>query len=311
MTRGSWSRTADLLQILHNQAVESDQDDDDGEFSEHKYAWDGTVYGMTGVTGFPSSQSADEKHSNTLFLAPSLTNESRHKLTKHRHLRTAETRPLHNWRNVMGEANSVRETAREPSKAKASLPLPPLLRTCHVFCFTAWNPRGRTRHMEDNLKASSLLKKDIAALTKGELNAPLWVGKKVKSDIVAAPPPKIPPPMSVWQGFDWNLEQGWRAEGFCLAYLKPFAEQGRAAVMALAAKYGQTSVVEYVPLPCEYQGDPGRLTRHVIPLDLRSNNTDDDVCDVTAVTDIRSKKWIYRDAGVTVQRVAPPAWPCS
>mmetsp|Transcript_43785 Transcript_43785/g.103065 ORF Transcript_43785/g.103065 Transcript_43785/m.103065 type:complete len:304 (-) Transcript_43785:354-1265(-) len=295
--------TAELLHVLHYRDTPENLPD----LLNKGCKWDGTVYGMVDMPGCEAAQLGDEKHENVLYFAPSVGEEDRRKLAGQRHLRVSEpnNRPARDWRNALGEVNSARERgnnerAETPKAAPVGLPLPPLLRTCSVFFVSAWNPKGRTRHMEDNLKATSLLRKDLAALKNGELKAKAWPSKSNDLDILTASAPK---PQAIWEGFDWNLAQGWRVEGFCLAYTKPFAAQGREAVMALARKHGQNMVVEYEPLPCEFQGDPGRMTRRGVSFvaDFQQESTD--------VTQMVNLARTWPSEKVTVVRVAQPTWP--
>mmetsp|Transcript_4293 Transcript_4293/g.8294 ORF Transcript_4293/g.8294 Transcript_4293/m.8294 type:complete len:312 (+) Transcript_4293:63-998(+) len=304
---------AELLHVVHHR----DSPDNLQELLNKTCDWDGTVYGMVNLPGCEAVQLGDEKHENILFFAPTLGGDTdREKLATQRHLRPAESNnpPARDWRNILGELNSTRErgnnersAARQKPKTAVGLPLPPLLRTCHVFFVSAWNPKGRTRRMEDNLKATSLLRQDIAALQRGELTAPSWPTKTVEgnSDIFSSASALTP--QSMWDGFDWNLEHGWRAEGFCVAYQKPFAARGREAVMALARKHGQNFVVEYEPLPCEFQGDPGRMARSTISFIVDGSSAPEST-DVTQMLNL-GRSW--RSDTVTIARVAQPTWPAA
>ena len=59
-----------------------------------------------------------------------------------------------------------------------------------------------------------------------------------------------PAPAKVWPCFGYSLADGWREDGFCLAFLVPGGEEeadaARAAVAAMAREFGQGAMFEYV-----------------------------------------------------------------
>mmetsp|Transcript_31707 Transcript_31707/g.49633 ORF Transcript_31707/g.49633 Transcript_31707/m.49633 type:complete len:327 (+) Transcript_31707:46-1026(+) len=197
--------------------------------------WDGNIIGMRHVPGVRRTPNSDDD--GVLYMAPSLPDQNRAELAKDRHLRSEQS----------GMRQHYGQRGRE-----VNLALPPLLRTCFVFCVTAWNPKGRTQTFENNLKAHSLLAADIKLLKQGKLP------RGEESEFHARP-------QAIWEYFSWNLQQGWRFEGFCVAYLQPFAKKGREAAVFLGRRYGQSEITEYEPLPCEFHGDNGRIKRKIVP----------------------------------------------
>jgi hypothetical protein len=103
--------------------------------------------------------------------------------------------------------------------------LPPLLRQHVVYALTAFDPPGESRTLQENAAANGRLWQRILALH--------------------------PAPSRVWPAWGYNLAEGWREDGFCLAY--PIEEVARTpsysreAVLTLAKEFGQGAIFEYRP----------------------------------------------------------------
>jgi len=82
-----------------------------------------------------------------------------------------------------------------------------------VLAITAFDPPGTTRSRECNAAANAQLWKDILGL-------PLM-------------------PSLAWRSFGFDVEEGWREDGFCLAFEKGQAETAREAVLSLARSHLQ------------------------------------------------------------------------
>ena len=97
---------------------------------------------------------------------------------------------------VAGEDVCLVPSAARPKHRRADgaggTTLPFLLRTHVSFALTAFDPPGETRTLEQNAAA----------------NAELWAAiRELK-----------PEPAAVWPTWGYNLKEGWREDGFCLAY---------------------------------------------------------------------------------------------
>lgn len=118
-----------------------------------------------------------------------------------------------------------------PSKPDASAgSLPRLFGTHTIFALTAFDPPNEERTLKANTAA----------------NAELW--KAINR--------MAPKPAHVWPTWGYNLDEGWREDGFALAY--PRAAGGgsggdapRAAVVELASTFKQGAIFEFSPGPSE------------------------------------------------------------
>lgn len=97
--------------------------------------------------------------------------------------------------------------------------LPAVLRSNIVMALTAFDPPGTTRDRAGNAAANELLWKDIMQLSIS--------------------------PTCAWQSYGFDLEEGWREDGFCLAFARTDADAARPQVLQLAKKYQQGAIFEY------------------------------------------------------------------
>ena len=113
-------------------------------------------------------------------------------------------------------------SAEQPEESGGKLP--ETLCSHLVFALTAFDPPGETRTLEENTDANTRMWRSIQAME--------------------------PAPAKVWPAWAYNLDENWREDGFCLAFLvaggEEEAETARAAVIALAKEYDQLAVFEYV-----------------------------------------------------------------
>eukprot|EP00315_Gephyrocapsa_oceanica_P055948 CAMPEP_0185489198 /NCGR_PEP_ID=MMETSP1366-20130426/12971_1 /TAXON_ID=38817 /ORGANISM="Gephyrocapsa oceanica, Strain RCC1303" /LENGTH=214 /DNA_ID=CAMNT_0028097757 /DNA_START=1 /DNA_END=645 /DNA_ORIENTATION=- len=132
------------------------------------------------------------------------------------------------------------------ARAAGALPSPPFGNHV-IFALTAFDPPGVERTLEENTAANGDLHRGILELA--------------------------PPPRHVWPTWGYNLDEGWREDGFSLAYPLSQTDEGRTAVVALACRFGQGAIFEYAPGPEE-----DALTRTTVPA-----MSSDDVKEVVTV----------------------------
>ena len=102
--------------------------------------------------------------------------------------------------------------------------LPEILCTHVLFCMTAFDPPGEKRTLDENAAANARMWTDIKAMEQ-------------------------PAPVHVWPTWGYNLAEGWREDGFCLAFSIADDDQmdaARDAVVSIAASFGQGAVFEYI-----------------------------------------------------------------
>lgn len=88
-----------------------------------------------------------------------------------------------------------------------------------MLALTAFDPPGTTRDRESNAAA----------------NGQLW------QDILRLP---VAPALA-WRSFGFDIKEGWREDGFCLAFDKAEADAGRTAVLSMARRHKQGAIFEY------------------------------------------------------------------
>lgn len=111
--------------------------------------------------------------------------------------------------------------------------LPAALRNNTVMALTAFDPPGTSRDRAENAAANKLLWEDIMQLS------------------IA--------PTCAWQSYGFDLEEGWREDGFCLAFARADADAARHQVLELAKKYDQGAIFQYV-----YDEGEKRLWRNTL-----------------------------------------------
>lgn len=117
-----------------------------------------------------------------------------------------------------------------------TLAVPTIFHHHSVFALTAFDPPGVSRSLEDNTVANARL---LSTLRKS-----------------------IPMPTSIWRSFGVSLAEGWREDGFCMAFKNEHKEIARAAVVKIAIEFEQGAIFEYA---WSMELGPSRLTRYTIP----------------------------------------------
>ena len=135
--------------------------------------------------------------------------------------------------------NSVLYMAPTTAAAADARRWPPPFENGAVFSLTAYNPMGRDAPEAQNVAANRRLHAELGDLS--------------------------PAPAARWHSFGFNAKEGWREDGFSVAFAAADAERGRAAVLALARKYEQAAIYEYGVRD-------GRLYRTVVWCDGRPND---------------------------------------
>lgn len=122
---------------------------------------------------------------------------------------------------AVGENVFMTPATSRPSTSGGALP--PFLRSHRVFALTAFDPPGEARTLEDNTAANGRLWREI---------------KELKLASVA-----------VWPTWGYNLDEGWREDGFGIAFpLEPAAAATqRQAIVNLAKRFGQGAIFEFAP----------------------------------------------------------------
>ena len=121
--------------------------------------------------------------------------------------------------------------AGKPSASSDQLPA--VLREHAVMALTAFDPPGTTREREANAAA----------------NARLW------ADILQLPTA----PACAWRSFGFDADEGWREDGFCLAFDSAHIPAARHAVLELARRHDQGAIFEY-----SYDAKECRLMRRTL-----------------------------------------------
>ena len=88
-----------------------------------------------------------------------------------------------------------------------------------------------------------------------------------------------PVPTAVWHSFGFNLAEGWREDGFSVAYRAEHANAGRKEIMRLANKYRQAAIYSY------RVDREGRLVRSVVWCDEKTVTTSETMAIVTQPPD--------------------------
>ena len=99
---------------------------------------------------------------------------------------------------------------------------PRMLAKSAVFTITASNPMGVEKSASENAQANMRLQKDIKNLFE-----------------------RPAPPRAWWHSFGFNVQEGWREDGFAIAYGVEERLFGLKDVLRLASKYNQAAVYMY------------------------------------------------------------------
>jgi len=112
-----------------------------------------------------------------------------------------------------------------PSMGRAAMPAALCQHT--VFALTAFDPPGVSRTLSENTEANGLLWQRLAGVS--------------------------PRPQFVWRAFGVHVAEGWREDGFCVAYdaVSDGAVQrvaaAREVIVGIARQFGQGAIFEYEP----------------------------------------------------------------
>ena len=90
-----------------------------------------------------------------------------------------------------------------------------------VYSLTAWNPMGRDAPHEQNVEANRRLQADLVD----------WRGN--------------PSPRAWWHSFGFNDKEGWREDGFSVAFAPEERRYARQYMQKLAYKYRQAAIYGY------------------------------------------------------------------
>jgi hypothetical protein len=121
-----------------------------------------------------------------------------------------------------------------------------------VFCLTAHNPMGDDVPHDENVRANAALERDIVRLYGHG-------GGRGKDDDGGNDDGGAVPLLSWWRSFGFHEREGWREDGYALAFA---ADERRddasvAAVLDLARKYRQAAIYKF-------RHERGGLTREVV-----------------------------------------------
>lgn len=105
-----------------------------------------------------------------------------------------------------------------------------------VFSLTASNPMGKDAPAAANRKANGKLEEDIKSMFEGQ------------SAIT---------PRAWWRSFGFNVQEGWREDGFSITFSNNERKIGRTMVLRLAQKYDQAAIYEF-------RFEDGTLVREVV-----------------------------------------------
>jgi hypothetical protein len=126
---------------------------------------------------------------------------------------------------------------------------------CGVFSLTAHNPMGTTAPPDANDRADEALGRDVLALARGDGASGPGPGSAAR----------VPRPRAWWRSFGFHEGEGWREDGYTLAFEPGDRDAGRAAVLGLAREYQQAAVYEYARV------SSGLVTREVVYVDPPKN----------------------------------------
>ena len=120
------------------------------------------------------------------------------------------------------------------SKSDAPVAWPKIFAKSVVFSLTASNPQGSTAPAAWNREANAALEQEIGKLAAGRTAPRAW-----------------------WRSFGFNIPEGWREDGFSLAFAPEERLFARNAVLKLAHRFRQAAIYEYSVVD-------GELVREVV-----------------------------------------------
>lgn len=149
------------------------------------------------------------------------------------------------WIDVPGSAHMpstdgviYMSPAGQGASAAVGAALPKVVAKSIIFSLTASNPMGEDAPAEWNRLANQALEVDIRKLDESRGTSPrAW-----------------------WRSFGFNVNEGWREDGFSLAFAPEERAYAMDAVLRLAHKYRQAAIYVYKP-------EAGGLMREVVWLD--------------------------------------------
>lgn len=151
-----------------------------------------------------------------------------------------------------------------PSRDAPKVEWPRIFQKSTVFALTGCNPMGVDAPAAANREANERLEQDIQELR--------------------------PEPRAWWNSYGFNAEEGWREDGFCVAYANEERVYARMAVLKLARKYQQKAIYAY-----SYQD--GQVVREVIFVGKRYGKTQEGSEETMAVlktpprTPLAARNW--------------------
>lgn len=105
-----------------------------------------------------------------------------------------------------------------------------------IFSLTASNPMGKDAPAAANRRANSKLEEEIKLMSEGQF------------DIT---------PKAWWRSFGFNAHEGWREDGFSIAFANDERMSARKMVLNLAQKYDQAAIYQF-------QSEDGTVVREVV-----------------------------------------------
>jgi Protein of unknown function (DUF3293) len=150
------------------------------------------------------------------------------------------------WVDAPGSSQPIFACPQRNTDDKGTNEWPDQVRalTLPIFAFTAFNPRGQERSIEENIAANRLLEKDLIQLSFG--------GDGTRDSTIK----------TWWNGFGFNEAASWRESGFVVC-----AEHD--VVLELARKYEQGGIYQFI-----FTDDPCVVRRCTLPVLLPNVEAD-------------------------------------
>jgi len=124
----------------------------------------------------------------------------------------------------------------ESAPPTSSLPFPPYIHEVVLFALTAFDPPGIQRSLEENTRANGQLYERLAMMDS-------------------------PSPLHIFRSFGFSLSEGWREDGFVLAFSPQDTAGARQAVVKVAEDFEQGAIFAYGPSTL----GPDFVTRTTVP----------------------------------------------
>ena len=155
-----------------------------------------------------------------------------------------------------------------PDANAPTQPWPRIFAKSTIFSLTASNPMGVDAPAAQNEQMNALLEKDIVELRTE--------------------------PRAWWRSFGFNAKEGWRENGFSVAYAHEERVYGRMAVLKLARKYRQKAIYAF-------SFEDGHVVRDVIFVGNKYGKLDESYRERMAIlpsapaTPLAAKGWQQKD----------------